>query len=52
MPSFRAPVPQSKMSSVPSSARAATHGVFPPYRLVSGPAAAIEPRTPQKRIRI
>jgi len=30
MPSFRSPVPQSKMRSVPSSARASTHGVFPP----------------------
>ena len=51
-PSFRAPVPQSKISSVPSSARASTHGVFAPYRYVSGPGAAIEPRVPQKRTRI
>jgi len=30
IPSFRAPVPQSKIRSVPSSARASTQGVFPP----------------------
>src|SRR2546425_9233244 len=47
MPSFRAPVPQSKMRRVPSAAVASMHGVLPPKRMVSGPAAAIEPRVPQ-----
>ena len=51
-PSFRAPVPQSKMSSVPSSVTASMHGVLPPKRIVSGPAAAMEPRVPQKRRRM
>lgn len=51
-PSFRAPVPQSKMRRVPSSATASMHGVLPPKRIVSGPAAAMDPRVPQKRRRI
>ncbi|HZP97026.1 MAG TPA: hypothetical protein VFC31_11885 [Candidatus Limnocylindria bacterium] len=29
-PSFRAPVPQSKISRDPSSVTTSTHGVFPP----------------------
>src|SRR5437763_3817067 len=50
-PSSCAPVPQSSTISV-SSARTSTHDVLPPYRTVPGPGLAIEPRVPQKRIRI
>src|SRR5213593_2922744 len=48
-PSSRAPVPQSRMITVPSEARTSTQDVFPPYRAVFGPGAAIDPRVPQKR---
>src|SRR5713101_9862671 len=51
-PSFRAPVPQSKMRSAPSSVTVSMHGVLPPKRIVSGPAAAMEPLVPQKRMRM
>src|SRR5215475_5883618 len=49
-PKSCAPVPQSRMTSVPSSARASTHAVLPPYRSVVGPGLASEPRVPQNRI--
>src|SRR5262245_43806314 len=48
-PSSRAPVPQSRMITVPSEALTSTQEVFPPYRAVFGPGAAIDPRVPQKR---
>src|SRR2546430_11227975 len=48
-PSSRAPVPQSRMITVPSEARTSTQEVLPPKRAVLGPGAAIDPRVPQKR---
>ena len=50
-PSARAPVPQSRTSSVPPSVRTSTHDVFPPYRTVPGPGVGTDPRVPQNRIR-
>src|SRR6266446_10690851 len=47
--SSRAPVPQSRMITVPSEARTSTQEVLPPKRAVLGPGAAIDPRVPQKR---
>src|SRR5499425_2188983 len=48
-PSSRAPVPQSRMITVPSDARTSTQDVLHPKRAVFGPGAAIDPRVPQKR---
>ena len=46
-PSSRMPVPASKIRmSWPD--RSSTQAVFPPYSVVEGPGAAIEPRVPQK----
>src|SRR3972149_4772779 len=42
----RMPVPASNTSIVPSRPTTPTHEVFPPYRAVSGPGVASEPRVP------
>src|SRR3989304_6980262 len=42
----RMPVPASSTSTVPSRPTTPTHEVFPPYRAVSGPGVASEPRVP------
>src|SRR5262245_3728962 len=47
--SSRAPEPQSRTITVASDALTSTQEVFPPYRAVFGPGAAIDPRVPQKR---
>src|SRR5262249_1779041 len=47
-----APVPQSRTISVPSSPRTSTHDVLPPWRSVSRPGLAKDPRVPQNRISI
>src|SRR5688572_9288571 len=46
--SRRMPVPASSTSIVPSRPRTPTQEVFPPYRAISGPGVASEPRTPQR----
>src|SRR5215467_15462378 len=45
-PSPRMPVPASITIRPPSSRRTSRQDVFPPYRTVSGPGAAKEPRQP------
>src|SRR4051812_34431949 len=52
LPRSRAPVPQSRIRSVPASVRTSTHEVFPPYRMTVGLGTGIEPRTPQNFRRI
>src|SRR6266496_4045223 len=47
-----APVPQSRTISVPSSPRTSTHDVLPPWRNVTRPGLAKDPRVPQNRISI
>ena len=51
-PSGRMPVPASSTIACPLSRRTSTHEVLPPYRTVSAPGAASEPRHPQMRARI
>src|SRR5262245_64925775 len=51
-PSRRAPVPQSNTTSVPLPERSSRQEVLPPYRTVDGPGVGIDPRVPQKRMRI
>jgi hypothetical protein len=50
-PSARIPVPESRMTKLPSSGRTSTQEVFPPMRTVSGPGDASEPREPQNLAR-
>src|SRR5919106_6213731 len=50
-PSARIPVPESRITRLPSSGRTSTHEVLPPYRTVSGPGDAREPREPQNLAR-
>ena len=50
-PSARIPVPESRMTRLPSSGRTSTHEVLPPVRTVSGPGDASEPREPQNLAR-
>src|SRR6478609_3974738 len=45
-PRRRIPVPASSTRRVPSSPSTLTHEVFPPYRAISGPGVASEPRVP------
>src|SRR5688572_4185766 len=52
MPSSRAPVPQSRTITVPSSIRSSTQDVLPPYFAVFGPGVGIEPLVPQNRTNI
>src|SRR3990167_2931415 len=44
----RIPVPASSTRIVPSRPTTPTHEVFPPYRAVSCPGVAIEPRVPHR----
>src|ERR1017187_9974845 len=44
----RMPVPASSTSIVPSRPTTPTHEVFPPYRAISGPGVASEPRVPHR----
>src|SRR5450756_79623 len=44
----RMPVPASRTSTVPARPTTPTHEVFPPYRAVSGPGVASEPRVPHR----
>ena len=47
-PSARIPVPESRITRLPSSGRTSTHDVFPPVRTVSGPGDAERaPRAPE-----
>src|SRR5215210_2556059 len=50
-PSARIPVPESRITRLPSSGRTSMHEVLPPYRTVSGPGVASEPREPQNLAR-
>src|SRR6187397_1611753 len=50
-PTRRMPVPASRTMIVPSVPSTSTHAVLPPYRTVSGPALAIEPRVPHRQTR-
>src|SRR5215472_1802730 len=47
VPRRRMPVPASRTSTVPSGPRTPTQEVLPPYRAVSGPGVASDPRVPQ-----
>src|SRR5215813_9152175 len=47
VPRRRMPVPASRTSTVPSGPRTPTQDVLPPYRAVSGPGVASDPRVPQ-----
>jgi hypothetical protein len=49
--SERPPVPQSMTTRVPRAERTSTQDVLPPYRRVSGPGVAMDPRVPQNCIR-
>src|ERR1035438_1083247 len=44
----RMPVPASSTSTVPSRPTTPTHEVLPPYRAISGPGVASEPRVPHR----
>src|SRR6185295_19227471 len=48
-PSWRAPVPQSRISTSPLAVVSSTHEVLPPKWFVSRPGVAIDPLVPQKR---
>src|SRR5919106_5390334 len=50
-PSARMPVPESRTTRLSSWGRTSMHDVFPPYRTVSGPGVASEPREPQNLAR-
>src|SRR5919106_4158434 len=50
-PSARMPVPESRTTRLSSWGRTSMHDVFPPYRTVSGPGAASDPREPQNLAR-
>ena len=50
-PSARIPVPESRMTRLPSSGRTSTQDVLPPVGTVSGPGDANEPREPQNLAR-
>src|SRR4030095_13949367 len=52
LPSSRAPVPQSITKRTPAFVVTSTHAVLPPNRAVRGPGEAIEPRVPQKCMRM
>src|SRR3990167_3664322 len=44
----RMPVPASSTSTVPSRPATHTQDVFPPYRAISGPGVASDPRVPHR----
>ena len=46
-PSSRMPVPASRITTSQPGGRSSMHDVFPPYRSVSWPGEAIDPRLPQ-----
>src|SRR5580704_14969236 len=50
--SLRMPVPASRITREPSLAQISTVDVLPPYRVVSAPGAASDPRVPKRVTRI